>query len=383
MLPVLAVVAASCADGHAGPVSTRTDSSGVTIVRYEGPDVPLSWTFDTLFSLGGADSGLASFYELRGGVVGADSGGNIYVLDTGAKRIAVFDSLGRAVRAMGGPGGGPGEMEWPIALVVSPDGRAAAFDIGKRGLVWFGPGGEILEQEPAPAYRGGVGLNSYGPALTFPTQTLEPASGVATSRMIRVVAGDTTVLVSQSVTQRSVFFKSCGIGINAMPPIFSPSIRWAAAGDRTAVTTVPEYEVRVFAGSALRSVIRRPLEPAAGTEEAARKDVGPGMTIITPLGKKVCEVEEVVDQRGFADRIPIIIEIAAGPDGSWWIQRHAAGAEDVVDVFAADGDYIGTLPASAPYPVVAMPGGRLGAVVRDELEVDRLVVYRLNRGALD
>jgi hypothetical protein len=376
-------LAAGCAGGDAGPVSTRTDSAGVTIVRYDGPDVPLPWTFDSLFSLGGADSGLASFYELRGGVVGADSGGNIYVLDTGAKRIAVFDSLGRDVRAMGGPGGGPGEMEWPIGLVVRPDGRTAAFDIGKRGLVWFGPAGEILEQEPLPAYRGGVGIHSSGPALTFPAQHLEPQSGVATNRLIRVEAGDTAVLASRSATLHSVFFKSCGIGISAMEPIFAPSVRWAAAGDRTAVSMGAEYEVRVFGGPELRSIVRRPLEPVVATADAAREDVGPGMIITTPSGKKTCDTEEVVEQRGFADQIPAIAGIAAGPDGTWWVHRHAGRDGYAFDVFAADGDYVGTLPASAPYPLITMPGGRLGAVVTDELDVDRVVVYRLHRGTLD
>ncbi len=92
------------------------DSAGVEIATYAGPDVPLDWRFDSLFALGDTDAGEQSFYELQGGVVGADARGNLYVLDTSAKRIAVFDSAGRFVRLMGKPGGGPGEGGAPRGL---------------------------------------------------------------------------------------------------------------------------------------------------------------------------------------------------------------------------------------------------------------------------
>ena len=96
--------------GYRYPVQQkRVDSAGVEIVTYAGPDVPLAWSFDSLFALGGADSGPQSFYQVNG-AVGGDADGNIYVLDTSAKRIVVFDSAGTFVRTMGRPGGGPGSF---------------------------------------------------------------------------------------------------------------------------------------------------------------------------------------------------------------------------------------------------------------------------------
>ena len=203
-LPVIGVLTAGCGGGDARPAVTRVDSAGVEIVTYDGPDVTLAWTFDSLFALGGSDEGEDSFYAVRGRVVRADAAGNLYVLDASAKRIVVFDSAGVFVRAMGGPGGGPGEMEWPIALAVAPDGRAGAYDIAKR--------------------------------------------------------------------------------------------------------------------------------------------------------------------------IPIIAEVAAGPDDTWWVRRRDAAG---VDVYAADGAYLGTLPPSAPYPLVTLPGSRIAGIVTDELDVERLVIYRV------
>jgi hypothetical protein len=55
-------------------------------------------------------------------------------------------------------------------------------------------------------------------------------------------------------------------------------------------------------------------------------------------------------------------------------RRDSAG----VDVFAGDGGYLGTLPATAPYPAVSLPGDRIAGIVTDELDVQRLVIYRVH-----
>jgi hypothetical protein len=98
------------------------------------------------------------------------------------------------------------------------------------------------------------------------------------------------------------------------------------------------------------------------------------MRVVAGGGERVCEPEEVVRERGYAERIPIIAEIAAGPDGTWWVRRRAHGG---ADVFAADGEYLGTLPGSAPYPLLALPGTRIASIAVDSLDVERLVVYRV------
>jgi hypothetical protein len=69
--------------------------------------------------------------------------------------------------------------------------------------------------------------------------------------------------------------------------------------------------------------------------------------------------------------------MASGPDGTWWVRRHAEGG---IDVLAADGGYIGTLPDTAPFPVAVLSGSRIAAIVTDELDVDHLVIYRLRTG---
>jgi hypothetical protein len=374
-LAALAVLAAACG-GDGGPSVTRADSAGVEIVTYAGPDVPLAWTFDSLFTLGGSDEGEDSFYEVHPAVVGADAAGLLYVLDRSAKRIVVFDSTGAFVRAMGGPGGGPGEMEWPGALAVAPDGRAGAYDFAKRALVWFGPDNALLDQELIVGGFNGGALHVSDTGLVLPWRVWGgEVSDPGRDELLRVAGGDTTRLVSvPGAPGKSTFFKSCGMGISGIPPVFWPSLRWAAAGDRVAVTTVARYEVLLLSGADSTHIIRRLMEPAAATTEAAVREIGDAFRVRTTGGERACDTDEVVEQLGVADHIPIIAEIAAGPDDTWWVRRRAAAG---VDVYAADGAYLGTLPASAPYPLVSLRGSRIAGIVTDELDVQRLVVYRV------
>jgi hypothetical protein len=364
--------------GDRRSATTRVDSAGVEIVTYAGPDVPLAWSFDSLFALGGADSGAQSFYQLRGGVVGADAAGSIYVLDAAAKRIVMFDSAGGFLRAMGRPGAGPGEMQWPIALVVTPDGRAAAFDISTGGLAWFGAGGEAGERVPLQGLYNGGTIRATEAGLLLPSRKWDgdPADP-GRNELLRIAGGDTVRLVSvPNAGGKVAQFKSCGMSISGVAPIFAPSVRWAAAGDRVAVTTVAGYDFMLLAGADTTQIVRRPLEPEAATAEAAARSVGDRFRVMSSAGEIACKTDEVVSELGFAERIPIIAEIASGPDGTWWVRRREGAG---VDVFAADGGYVGTLPGSAPYPLLSLPGNRIASVVTDELDVDRLVVYRVRK----
>jgi len=196
--------------------------------------------------------------------------------------------------------------------------------------------------------------------------------------LLRIAGGDTVRLASKPEPPGSlVELKSCGMSMTGLPPIFTPTLRWGAAGERVAVTTVAEYVLLLLDGADTVHIVRRTLEPEAATAEAAARQVGNRLRVIAPGGERVCDADEVVNQRGIADRIPVVVEIASGPDGTWWVRRHADAG---IDVLAADGGYIGTLPPTAPFPVAVLSGSRIAVIVTDELDVDRLVIYRVSTG---
>jgi hypothetical protein len=278
---------------------------------------------------------------------------------------------------MGGPGGGPGEMEYPLALAVAPDGRAGAYDVAKRALVWFGPDGAILDQERIGGGFNGGALHASDWGLVMPWRLWGgEVTDPVRDELVRASGPDTVRLISEPAAPfKQTFFKSCGMGLSGVPPVFWPSVRWAASGNRVAVTTVARYEVLLLSGADTTHVIRRSLEPAIASTEAAFREIGDAFRIGTSGGVRECDTHEVVEQMGVADHIPIITAIRDGPNGTWWVQRRDSAG---VDVFAGDGGYLGTLPATAPYPAVSLPGDRIAGIVTDALDVQRLIIYRVH-----
>jgi len=156
-------------------------------------------------------------------------------------------------------------------------------------------------------------------------------------------------------------------------------MRWSPINDGVVVATSSAYEVALYQDYGIIRILRRSIEPEPATREAAIEEVGDGMRVSFPGGIRVCDPEEVVEQRGLADVIPVIDELAAGPQGSLWVKRSAGPtASGPIDVFRADGTYHGTLPEGSPLPV-AVIGDRIAAIETDDSDVQRLVVYRVIR----
>jgi hypothetical protein len=384
MRNALALIALSACSGTSADLGTqRADSSGVEIVTYRGTDRTLDWRFELAFTLGGKDTDEESFYELSSGYVGVDAEGNIYILDTSGKHVIVFDRRGTHLRTMGGEGGGPGEMRFPFALGVSPSGVASAFDISKRGLVRFDADGTVLDEIRVTfPYGGGPILDRDG-TLVFPIQELDLESATFTDQLLSITGSDTLRIVTNvRPAGGMITLESCGMQLNGIAPIFSPTLRWSRTGSALAVATSSQYEITIHHADTLTRIIRRAIDPVPATHEAASATVGDGMRVVAAGGVRVCDPGEVVEQRGIAATIPVIGEMAPGPSGTLWVRRSAGpGAPQPIDVFDEDGAYIGSLPDGTPFPVAVIQD-QIAAIETDETDVDRLAVYRIvGRGA--
>ncbi|HKJ93758.1 MAG TPA: hypothetical protein VJ957_11385 [Longimicrobiales bacterium] len=380
---------AACGGGGSGSTLTRADSAGVEIVTSGAKDVVLDWRFEPRFTLGGADSGPQSFYRVWPGSVGADSAGWLYVLDSEAKRVVVFGPDGSYLRAMGHEGGGPGELKMSYWLDVAPDGAASVFDFGKMSAVRWGPAGAVLPElrTPLPQTSSERLMAVTGDDDFYMTTPGNLSAGDDRSmRLIHVVDGDTTVLAELPQPNAGMhMFESCHVGLS-LPPLFTPTVLWDTRAGLLAVVDGTRYAVDVYRdGTRVRSV-RRALPPVEATDALAAKEVGDGLTIGIP-GQGRCTIppDEVVAARGYADVVPAVRRIGLAYDGSLWVQRWVPGASDAkdapIDVFDATGAYVGTLPEGTAFPAVFLPGGGVGVVSEDSLEVQRLVVESVVRGA--
>jgi hypothetical protein len=367
---------------------SRVDSASVEIVISSAVDRPLEWALQRLFTLGCADEGPESFSSVGIANVGADDIGNLYVMDRHANRVVVFGPDGTHLRTMGSQGGGPGELQFPIGMSVSPDGVAAVFDIGKGALVPFGPVGEALQQVQFP--------HSTEPGVLRHFARLEGGYMVAKGfggpqgRDIElmgwrddVASPDTIRLARLGLgTPEMVDFGCVHL---ALQPLFTPLVQWDARYDRVAVVSTAEYVVNVYAsdGVHLRS-IRRNLAPTPATKALAITEAGPGLRMMGGAGRCEASAEEVVEGRGFADRVPAAADVRLAPTGELWVERYEPGARPdrrsgPVDVFDATGAYLGTLPPGTPFPLLLLPGNRVAVSERDALDIERLVVMQIRR----
>ncbi|MGE0351857.1 MAG: 6-bladed beta-propeller [Gemmatimonadales bacterium] len=347
-----------CGDRPPAPAVASRDSAGIRIVDAPGADVPLPWTLTEFRRLGGADSGAAAFSGADPQTVGVDSLGRIYVLDTGAHRVAVFDSSGTVLRVMGRQGGGPGEMQFPGVISVAADGTVDVLDYGKSAIVRFGPAGEILPQVPLTGgFPQGQVLHQGDTLLAIFADYEEHETvlrfSVATPR-------DTASLMSLSFPTPGMTRFNC-VGLN-MPRVFTPRLVMGGWGHLAAVARQTPYEVNLFRDGRLAGSVRREIPPEPGNTAALERQYPEGMTLRFGSGgggKCVITVSELQEKLGVADVVPQIRAVTITADGTLWVKRYTFPDEpERTDVFAGDGAYLGTLTGR---------GLPLGTIGRDVL----------------
>jgi hypothetical protein len=361
-----------------GPRVERTDSAGVEIVRTLGvADVPLAWRFAPVRTLGGAEEGPEAFFQVAPAGLDVDAAGNLYVLDYGSHRVVVFDAEGRHLRSLGRKGGGPGELEWPMSLSVLPDGRVSVYDLGKQALVQWTGDGTLRPSEPVEEAASPMSPRVVATAQGLVFARMSGDDGGTTETLVRTTGGQAEELARQSWPPAKRVDYGC-IGLQ-MPPLFAPELVWDARGDRVVVSHGTAYALMVHPAAGRPLGIRRELPPRAATRALALAEVGEeGLKVRHPGGECRIAPERVVEGRGYAEVIPAIGNVALAPDGRIWVQRGTVkGEAAVIDLFAADGAYLGTLPAGAPVPAAFTPAGEVVAIEKDELDVPRLVVYRV------
>jgi len=70
---------------------------------------------------------------------------NIYIVDRKESRIKIFSRLGKFVKAVGNKGQGPGEMNQPVGIQITPDNELMVEDAANRRLAFFALDGKFLK----------------------------------------------------------------------------------------------------------------------------------------------------------------------------------------------------------------------------------------------
>ncbi len=106
-----------------------------------------------MFGEAGADLWQAdTFYGPRD--LAFDQDGNLYVADTGNKRVLKYDATGQLVAVAGGFGQGPGLLNEPVGLAVGPDGAVYVADTWNRRIQVFDAQLQYLREWSVRAWDG-------------------------------------------------------------------------------------------------------------------------------------------------------------------------------------------------------------------------------------
>jgi len=121
------------------------EENGVTVVK--NPKEPMygedACTIEEELSIGeveGTEEHM--FSQIRD--VGVDDDENIYILDFKEAHIKVFNKKGEYLRTIGKRGQGPGEIQRPTNLVITPGGKILVNDRGARFIHYFTLSGNYI-----------------------------------------------------------------------------------------------------------------------------------------------------------------------------------------------------------------------------------------------
>jgi hypothetical protein len=363
---------------RAGALEERSDSAGVQIIRVD-EDAPriLPWEFVERRRVGGDDGGMTGFSRLSRWTVASAADHSLFILDPLNHRVVVLDSSGGVVRAMGGRGGGPGELARPTAIAFGPDSAVWVYDAGKGAMVRFGLDGVPLDERRIESRV----WDPLRPALDGVYVGERSVVGAEMTRSVMRFshAGESTVVGISLPRPAMVEVPGCQVSI-PIGRLFERDLIWDAEGDRVAIFSGPEYVVDVYDGGNHTYSLRMSTPLRALTETLAARQYGDGFRIGLPGGDCRADAVAMVRAQGFESHLPAVSQLRVTPGGEIWVQRgHLTDEAAVIDIWAADGRYLGALPAGTPVPVAFLPASTVAVSEVDEWDVPRLVVQDVRR----
>lgn len=395
-------------------------------------DQPLTVDMTEVYRVGGASA--REEWAFFGPALQAsfDGAGNLIVLDGFNHRVVVIGPDGQLARVVGREGQGPGEFQSVMAFAVWRDGRFAVPDMGHSAIQVFSPDGELerfvrMDDEDRPVssalFRGEIRADPLGDRLI--AQGVDGVLVEMVSRRNRRMGqatetqpgADDRALETLDFSGDEVVQKPILQGWRAPRPesglssanqedwarvvaamedrYYEPAFVWDVLPDGTiAWSDSSAYAIKLASpdGSVI-DVLRRPLAPQAVSQRIRRETIAyhierldessrnPPSTGLPFIAPDVEGRRRRIQERGFYHEIPVVLGLKATWDGGLWIQRRGEDPwleEGPIDVFNANREYLGTLPAGdPPMPAAFGPDGLVVHLQRDEFDVPTLVVSRL------
>jgi hypothetical protein len=375
-------------DGTASGFEER-DSAGITIARSTGP----AWSATTGWSLSeepiieigtleGPDE--TSFSRVAGILLRQD--GTVVVADRGASELRFFDEAGTFLRRVGRPGDGPGEFGAIESLHRYRGDSIAVWDGQRR--IWTildgsGALGRTIRPEVSSGNLRSIGSFEDGSLMLADLKLESPGATPGTASMdydeYLAFAPDGELADSLGRFPNARRFQA-ERGVQALfPEMFGPRGVAATSGRGFYVGTGESHEIgfhdrlgrltRIVRWSGSRVPVSEVDIDAFRADRAART--------AEPMREMM---NAAWADAPAADHFPTYEEAVADGDGNLWLAEFRTPRGDTSRrwlVFDPRGQWLGDVMMPRDLVVFDIYGSRVGGVVRDEFDVERVRVFSL------
>lgn len=392
-LLLLAALAAGCVgETPAGSVAEIQDSAGVRVIVNPAPDTTAAFRLsDEPLAVIGLVEGAPEYQLFRVTSGTRLSDGTIVLMNGGTQELRFYDAAGTHLRTAGRAGEGPGEFGESARLVgafaadslMISDGRLSRFSV-------FTAGGEFVRSYPAASELGFAwetqGMAGSGRVLVapLPLPDLQSPPGVERrTRSLLWVEPDGTVSPFGEFPGEEISrTRSATAGV-----VFGRGLEIEARGGRIAVGNTDAYSVRMYGptGEPVQVVrqVRDPVPVQPGDfERALPEPFRPG----APPGQSrmAQNIRPAIEQMPRLTTLPAFMDVRLDGAGTLWVADYRVGwlATPLVwSAFAPDGTYLGRLDVPDRFTVLDIGTDWILARTVDELDVERVVLYGLERPA--
>ncbi|HUH14165.1 MAG TPA: hypothetical protein VMK65_13705 [Longimicrobiales bacterium] len=392
------LLVAACGNGPPAENGvTVRDSAGVTIVESPAAleELPLGWVVAESAHVSiGVVEGEEPYQLFAVGGAARLGDGRIAVVNSGTQEVRYFDGEGRFLSSSGRRGGGPGEYQFPrLVPPLGGSGELLIWDARDRRFTLLDGEGSVLSTATPDRLSGGpVGwdgdsmvLSRENSASAGPSSPEGIMENRATFQVIRLGGGDPVTLAEvpgrlyHARIGRQIWFRL--IPYDAWPS--------AAAGPSAFfITSGAEPEVRVHgSGGELLRVLRVLREPTPVTPADVERFVERELESFDDAAMRA-EWRDHYARMPAATSAPVYQSGRPGEralhldaTGHLWAERFQLDPDESAtwSVFHPDGRALGTVRTPAGLTVYQIGEDFVLGRTRDELEIERVVLHRLER----
>ncbi len=403
VVSVVALIAAACGgEGGLHWAGSETDSAGVIIVANPAEGMwsaSDNWALEEEIKIGALEGDLDYQFGQVGWVV-ADSRGRMFAVDVQAQHVKVFSPEGQYEQTLGGQGGGPGEMQGAMFMVMGPGDTLLVPDMQNMRVNRYAPDGSSLGSFPIAIQEQGLPMMFRATTDGVIAEQVRPLTLPGQPALENPEDAIVLLAADGTITDTLMVFPSGGTfnlgGASPEINIYSPEPAWDVTDDLKLLFGVnDEYRIGFYGvGGTLERVLTKPFErkPVAERDreaimaffERAWSDAGVPAQMMPQLRQMV----------HFGETFPAFAQVLSGPDQTVWVQHvqpaselsdeefenfdpmQDTGAPDW-DVFDAAGRYLGVVTMPRRFSPRTIRGDRIYGVWRDDLDVQYVVRLRV------